>query len=275
MSLILEALRKSEAERRRGQTPDLLSDALPAAAAVRRPQANWALGGAVATAAALTLLVVAWWLRSPADAPSAAADAMGAAPDARPSPVAEATAPEPDPQPLQPPQSQASLPPPGVPSRAPTLPAPTAAAPPPAATTAPPATTAPAPAPTVAMPATIPAPRATPVPPDPINPGPALPTPQQVAALDTAPAARASTPAFASPEMPVKLSDLSAEDRQQLPTLKVSMHMWAPDAGSRFAIIDGTRVNEGDRVGDATVDAILQDGVMLSWHGRQIRLPIR
>jgi hypothetical protein len=53
------------------------------------------------------------------------------------------------------------------------------------------------------------------------------------------------------------------------------MHMWSPDAAQRFAIIDGARVNEGDRVGDATVEAIEQDGVMLAWRGRRIRLPLR
>ena len=103
-----------------------------------------------------------------------------------------------------------------------------------------------------------------------------MPSPAQVASLEPPPApASTNTPAFASPDAPVKLGDLSSEDRAQLPTLKVSMHMWSPDAGSRFAIIDGTRVNEGDRVGEATIEAIQQDSVMLSWHGRQIRLPIR
>jgi hypothetical protein len=67
--------------------------------------------------------------------------------------------------------------------------------------------------------------------------------------------------------VPLRLADLSSEERQQLPALKVSMHMWAPAAGDRFAIIDGTRVNEGDRLGDATVESIQNDGVMLAWRG--------
>ena len=49
----------------------------------------------------------------------------------------------------------------------------------------------------------------------------------------------------------------------------------APDAAHRFVIIDGTRLAEGDRVADATISAILADGVTLAWRGRQIRLPIR
>lgn len=94
------------------------------------------------------------------------------------------------------------------------------------------------------------------------------------AEVESTPAAESASP-FASADVPLKLSDLSAEDRQQLPALKVSMHMWAPDAGNRFAIIDGTRVNEGDRIGDALIEGIQRDSVMLAWRGRHIRLPIR
>lgn len=80
---------------------------------------------------------------------------------------------------------------------------------------------------------------------------------------------------YPGPDVPLRLADLSSEERQQLPALKVSVHMWAPDGAHRFAIIDGTRVHEGDRIGDATVEAIEQDGVLLAWRGQRIRLPIR
>ena len=259
MSLILEALRKSEAERRRGQTPDLLTDAIPVAATARRAPPNWTVLLPVIDAALITLLLVMWWLR-PAAEPVSNRDA-----------VREASADDravDEPAVLRPPnaasvQSQPSLSPPVIrspaPASAPTKSTPSPAAP--SATIAAPPTTAtrePAPAPVAA------------------EPKPALPSPAQVASLEPPPApASTNTPAFASPDAPVKLADLSSEDRAQLPTLKVSMHMWSPDAGSRFAIIDGTRVNEGDRVGEATIEAIQQDSVMLSWHGRQIRLPIR
>ena len=67
MSLILEALRKSEAERRRGQAPDLLQaePAGPAAAATRVPA--WAWGGALLALLALLLL----WPRDATHAPTA------------------------------------------------------------------------------------------------------------------------------------------------------------------------------------------------------------
>jgi general secretion pathway protein B len=98
-----------------------------------------------------------------------------------------------------------------------------------------------------------------------------LPAPAQVAPVEPPPV----QPVFTSEVGPLRLADLSSDERQQLPALKVSMHMWASDAANRFAIIDGTRVNEGDRLGPATVEAIEQDGVLLSWQGRRIRLPIR
>jgi general secretion pathway protein B len=63
MSLILEALRRSEAERRRGQTPDLLSDATPIAPAAENAMRTRNASIAMAAAALATLLLVAWWLR--------------------------------------------------------------------------------------------------------------------------------------------------------------------------------------------------------------------
>jgi general secretion pathway protein B len=256
MSLILEALRKSEAERRRGQTPDLLTDAIPVAPAAHRAPPNWTVLLPVIGAALITLLLVVWWLR-PAAEPVSNRDAVReASTDDRA--VDESAAPSN----ATTGQPQPSLSPPVIrspaPASAPATPTPTAAAP--SVAMAPPPTS-----PTTRAPSPVAA-----------EPKPALPSPAQVSSLEPPPAsASTNTPAFASPDAPVKLADLSSEDRAQLPTLKVSMHMWSPDAGSRFAIIDGTRVNEGDRVGEATIEAIQQDSVMLSWHGRQIRLPIR
>jgi general secretion pathway protein B len=261
MSLILEALRKSEAERRRGQTPDLLTDAIPVAPAARRTAPNWTMLLPVIGAALITLLLVVWWLRPSAEPiPDGAAASDTSVDDSIASAAQTPSAPPLDAATVRP---QPSLSPPAARSSAPAA-APLTSTPP--APALPDATAAPATA-TTRSPVTAPAAS---------EPGPALPTPAQIASLEPPPApAPANPPAFASPSAPVKLSDLSSEDRAQLPALKVSMHMWAPDAGGRFAIIDGTRVNEGDRVGEATIEAIQPDSVMLSWHGRQIRLPIR
>jgi len=73
----------------------------------------------------------------------------------------------------------------------------------------------------------------------------------------------------------LRLSDLDPDSRKALPPLKLSMHMWNSDPSQRFVILDGNRVREGDRVGDAVVTAITSDGVVLDWNGRRLKLPIR
>lgn len=261
MSLILEALRRSEAERRRGEAPDVL-----APVEVPRPAPATGLStplrrGLAAVAVAL-VLGGAWWQLAPSRGEAAPAAASTDA-------VALAEAP-----------SEASIAEPA----------------PPPAMSVPVATTAPAPA--TPSPAVAPPPQAKPLvgddavaatPADATLAAPAAVAassapPSRMGASSTAPTARAPAPIeppapvqsseFISPEATVRLAELSSEERAQLPALKVSMHMWAPDAAHRFVIIDGTRLAEGDRVADATISAILADGVTLAWRGRQIRLPI-
>ncbi|BCT91386.1 hypothetical protein LYSHEL_04100 [Lysobacter helvus] len=58
MSLILEALRKSEAERRRAQVPDLLAEPQPAAPVARRAAPRWPLWIAAALVALVPILVM-------------------------------------------------------------------------------------------------------------------------------------------------------------------------------------------------------------------------
>jgi general secretion pathway protein B len=59
MSLILEALRKSEAERRRGNTPDVAMELPPVPAARTRNMPAWVLPASVI--AIVALLAGAWW----------------------------------------------------------------------------------------------------------------------------------------------------------------------------------------------------------------------
>jgi len=69
------------------------------------------------------------------------------------------------------------------------------------------------------------------------------------------------------------LSEMPSEQRQQLPALKLSMHVYSSEAGKRFAIIDGQRINEGSMLGSAVVEQIRQDGVVLSVQGQSYLLP--
>src|SRR5690606_14744364 len=61
MSLILEALRKSEAERRRGETPGLHAELPPVARAARRSLPPWIW--ITCAPLVLALLLLALWLR--------------------------------------------------------------------------------------------------------------------------------------------------------------------------------------------------------------------
>ena len=258
MSFILEALRKSEAERRRGQTPDLLSEAIPVAPAARAAADRRGPIAVVVASALIAWLLVLWAMRPSAPAAPSATPAQSPtqlptqSPTQLPAAAAVAVPPLSAPGSLSPPQRRVE------PVPAPQTGAP-AASPAPAQTTvatvAPAITSAPSGEPRVHT----------------VEPRPAA-TPAPAPVATNAPASVAT---FTSPDVPLNLAELSTEERQQLPALKISMHMWGPDAANRFAIIDGTRVNEGDRIGEATVEAIQQEGVMLSWRGRRIRLQIR
>ena len=140
MSLILEALRKSEAERRRGQAPDVVVE-LPPPRAPGRVELRrwlWPVLGLVTLFALLPVLAIGWiardsW-RAP-DAPASAAPVAEAAPPAAPAitPVAAPAVVPRAPAPVAVP-----LPPPDAPIAA------TAAETPPAATPAPPPAAVPA-----------------------------------------------------------------------------------------------------------------------------------
>lgn len=73
----------------------------------------------------------------------------------------------------------------------------------------------------------------------------------------------------------IQLADLPADQRRQLPPLRMSLHMWDQDPARRFVIIDGARLREGDRIGDAVVAEINADSVLLDWSGRRLRLTLR
>ncbi|UNK49261.1 general secretion pathway protein GspB [Lysobacter sp. S4-A87] len=250
MSLILDALRKSEAERRRGQAPDLFAELPPLVtrAATRRPLWAWWLAGGFAVLASL------WLLRDVASTAGAVTvptvDASTQAASAAPDPAMAMAAPASiaDSMPIAPArQKPAALRPTPEPVASASLP--------PAAKAAPPQPT-----------------------PEPVLPPPQLAPVQVASVTPPAPAAMPAPAAIPMPApaatAPLRLADLSAGEREQLPALKISMHMWAPAPDQRFAIIDGARVGQGDRVGDAVVEEIAADSVVLNWHGQRVALPI-
>ena len=245
MSLILEALRKSEAERRRAQAPDLFAQpqlALP------RPHPAWPRWARFALAGvglvALLMLMRAMWPRPetvaatqvPQPTVSKQMPASTASGEAVSTQVATVVAPPPQPRPQ-----------PG------TLPAPA------------PARLEQARPATPAVVAAAPAFEQPRMPPEPIADVPApAPAPTPIPA-------QAATPGTDT----MRLSDLGTEERQQLPALKLSMHMWNDTPAQRFVILDGQRLGEGDRIGDAVVEQITRDGAILDWNGRRLRVSMR
>lgn len=227
MSLILDALRKSEAERRRGQLPAIALE-LPPAPARRTSKRAWWL----ALPVALILTVAAYFLSRPHPADTAFVEA-GA-----PSANVQHSLPAPDPAEVSRPQTVVGV---GVAGEGFER------------------------AMDGARPA-LGAGRGL----VPANPSPAAPAPPPEAELPAV-----ETPTVGPTEAPIQaLSDLSTTERQSLPPLKLSMHMWSPDPAQRFAILDGQRVAEGDRLGSAVVERIEPDGIILAAEGRRVRLPL-
>ncbi|MBS7458070.1 general secretion pathway protein GspB [Coralloluteibacterium stylophorae] len=252
MSLILEALRKSERERRLGAAPDLHSP-MPTAGRDRDRRRAWLPWVLVAVAAAaLAALLVA---RDPAPPvpPPAAGTGFEAA----------ATAPRSD-----------GPPPPAIPM-------------PPATTNATQAR-APSPAP-VATPARQPAGRPVPEASAALPRAELPPRIEPTAGREERPVAIAGTHAEAAvvvpPAAPADPGDSGAEDmpslqslpaatRAALPPLQVSMHVYADDPAGRFAVIDGRRTDEGDAITPVLrLVEIRRDGSVLEYQGRRFLLP--
>lgn len=269
MSLILEALKKSEQQRRLGEALTLGSPAL----AVRRGRSLLPLFG--------TLIVIAigagWWLLRPAQtaAPATAPVQTAATPSAdttatpmnriKPAPAhavparpaeakrepakpmargLEAVAP---PLPITPPLNdrpgsvtQLPLPPPAIPAAAPSVAS---------TTTHKPAAAAPAP------PAAAPA----------ANP--------PAASAPTAVVAQHPTPTAAAPRLP-SVWDLPYATRKDLPDLTLTMHVYAPDPHERFVVIKGERHIEGDDLGSGVIlREIRADGMVLDFKGTRFVYP--
>lgn len=279
MSLILEALKKSEAERRLGHAPGLM-DAQPRARRRRSAVGRWAL----VTALMVAIGGTAYWYgqRNPPTMPAPEqASALQPKPEtgsAGPKPTANtpasvqapATAVQAQATPsasatpaIVPPATRLPSDPafasveresrPQLPVSVPATASPVA--PMPVQTAAP--STAPADAPT-AIPATAAATAS------------ATDSASSIAPAPVAPAAAAPPATEILPE----LSSIGHEARGQLPPLKISMHVYTEDPAGRVVIIDGRRLREGDAL-DARLRLaeIRRDGSVIELDGRRYRLP--
>lgn len=232
MSLILQALRKSEAERRLGQAPSLLSP-MPALPTTR----NRGWRGAGYALVLVLVAALAWWLGQRGPHREAAAPATSA-------PLAVA----------------AQAPPPRARRPVPVSPALVESAA---------ITLRPAPVSATRVAAAKPS-----------LPGNARPAAKPAVAVVTAPAVAvaepppsATAPAQAMQPALLSLAQLPAAERQGLPALRITMHVFAEQPAQRFAIIDGHRVAEGALLGEDVVLAeITRAGVILDLHGQRVLL---
>ncbi len=234
MSLILEALRKSEAERRRGLAPDVAMELPPSPTSRPRAMATWLLPALIVTA---LLVLAVWWSRreltNAASTTTATTEVTAETPELTPEvlPAQPQVVPRIEP-------SQAIV----ASTAAPDKPAMTQPTP----TPAPAATSPTAPAPAI--------PRATPMMPTPI---PSQPAPIQ---LPPRP-------------LPTPSGDISS-DTSMLPPVKLSMLMWDDVPSKRFVILNGQRMAEGDRYGAISVIAIERGGVVVEGNGAKARVPL-
>jgi general secretion pathway protein B len=279
VSLILEALKKSEAERQVGRAPGLMTP-MPAFASRRSRAPLWiALTIILAGSVAMT----GWWFsrstsETPVEIPLVEAEQIesAAAVASTESDSIEAPAPRAD----ESRNASASTRPVSPPPRAAATPTPALR---PQATD---------------VDADLPAPRdpefdsveresvaltpeslqpsspAIPTPPTPVIPAPAVNAASIGAAAPAPAATNADDPlGLAVADLP-KVDQLSAQERENLPPLKMSMHLFAEDPAARFVLIDGQRYAGGEQIAASLrVVAIRRDGAELEFNGRHFLLP--
>ena len=287
MSLILEALKKSEQQRRLGEAPTFGS---PVVTTRRRRNFLPVLAILIVIAAG-----AGWWLSRRADQPPPAAPvAAEATTPAAQSPLAGQVQ-------VRPPASPAAgnrTAPRSIPKADPDNKRPgvlgnaTHATPTPAPSTAtkPAATDAAvmpapdksaglrAPAPPVAAPpktdASVPA--SAPQKSDgAAAAAPKSETAESAPAADSkgAPAASADKTAAAGSALPT-IWELPYSVRKDLPAIDLSMHVYSADPKQRFVVLKGDRHTEGDEVGqDLVLKEIRQDGVVLDYKGQRFFFP--
>jgi general secretion pathway protein B len=286
MSLILEALKKSEQQRRLGEAPTFGSPVV----ATRKRRSILPLIAILIVAAG----AVWWWLghRGGEPAPVTPAPVASTARQQPPSqqiqtrPAAGTARPAPQ---RTPPASSAAnqdkravgvgnvprTPPNAAPAQAPATagtapsapdksaglraPAPVTPAPAKTDAAAPPKTAATTPA---AAPKTEPATTAA----------PARSQPPPPPAADMKRAA-APPPAAAGAALPT-VWELPYATRKDIPAIELSMHVYSSDPKQRFVVIKGDRHVEGDEVGtDLVLKEIRQDGIVLDYKGQVFFYP--
>jgi general secretion pathway protein B len=266
MSYILEALKKSERERRLGEVPRLTSvqDPPRLATPARRWWRNAALGIGGIGVGALGVFAYLELLSQPSGEPAGPArEVTAAGPTVTGTEMATAgSAATPASEPMTPPAR-------------PIEPASAPLAPHPATTDAPPS---PLPRSAGGSSATADAPRradSIPARSAPATKAASPKAPTSPAPSTTKPSARPYRPAARPAKQSLPgLERLPAAQRSVVESLRINIHAYATDPSRRFVLIDMRRYREGDRLeAGPTLRAITPDGVVLDYLGNRIHLP--
>jgi len=270
MSLILEALKKSEANRRLGEAPDL---ATPFATPRRRRNPLPVLFVLIVAASA-----GGWWLlRTPPASEAPRTPALAATPPSAPAQPAVATAPAPAAAPAV--TAAPKKAPDAFVAQAPQAGNPAAGnAPVPIPTPKPPpAPVAPVPKAPIAAAPPAPAPVTTSKPPQPAPvaaaPAPPASAPSVVASGEGQRKSEKSAPPAPPPLTVPTYGQLSFATRKDLPALKLNMHVYSADAAARFVLLNGAHLGEGDKQDDLIVHEIRPDGIIFEFHGQRFFFP--
>ncbi len=99
------------------------------------------------------------------------------------------------------------------------------------------------------------------------------PAPMSVEPVVTAPANEPmAAAAVAEPALPL-IYELPYALRKDMPKLTLSMHVYSADPARRFAIINDERRAQGDDIGGVRVITIRKDGIELEYAGQRFLLP--
>ena len=81
-----------------------------------------------------------------------------------------------------------------------------------------------------------------------------------------------STPAPAAEPVPV--SSLPDAQRRRFPNLEFSTHIYADDAALRAIVVNGSRLEEGDRLQNLVLSQITEDGGVCRFEGRLVSVSV-
>ena len=100
-------------------------------------------------------------------------------------------------------------------------------------------------------------------------------TPVTPAPVSPPPAPRPASASAVTPKPPL-LETLPAGVRRGMPALHLDIHVYSPDVGRRFVVINGRRFREGDPLEEGPVlEAVIADGAILRQGGQRFRLSVR